>query len=367
MEQKPSHIFSLIILFCIIFLSCEKLEIPDNSKIEVKDSISSEENMDVQALSVLETISAYNETKTKISNKYVVGYIVGYINGNSIKSTEFVAGDSKTNIVIADTPVEKDYTNCIPVQLTTENQDCSKVRNALNLSANPHMLGKKIRIKGDIDIYMNSVGIKKTRECIILFDDFDYDAWNKEQENKQDSTNNSNNDDNEDSLPIDTIVPLDPIEDPNNNNNNDQTYENVAKYLMTHGTDFTNPYKVSDMTNGAIKQYQDSIMFDYISGCYVKGYIVGYVKGNKIETAVFDIGNLASNILLADNPNETDCNNCIAVQLPTSPTSCKKTRTALNLYENPTNLGKAVIIRGTIQKYMGKLGLKEANDYKFIE
>ncbi|GAA6257509.1 hypothetical protein F070042J6_33610 [Bacteroides sp. f07] len=93
---------------------------------------------------------------------------------------------------------------------------------------------------------------------------------------------------------------------------------------------------------------------------WVQGYIVGCVDGegktiateSKFE-APFTI---ASNILIADTPNETNYKNCIPVQL----VGGSDVRTALNLKDNAGNLGKIVMIYGSLEKYFGVAGLKSA-------
>lgn len=93
---------------------------------------------------------------------------------------------------------------------------------------------------------------------------------------------------------------------------------------------------------------------------WVQGYIVGCVDGegkaiateSKFE-APFTI---ASNILIADTPNETNYKNCIPVQLVGGSDVC----TALNLKDNAGNLGKVVMIYGSLEKYFGVAGLKSA-------
>ena len=90
---------------------------------------------------------------------------------------------------------------------------------------------------------------------------------------------------------------------------------------------------------------------------YVKGYIVGFVDGQKIaEGAKFsaDGCTVESNILIADNANEKDVTKCIPIQL----TANTKHRTALNLKDNSGIIGKTVVLGGYIQSYFGVNGLK---------
>ena len=89
---------------------------------------------------------------------------------------------------------------------------------------------------------------------------------------------------------------------------------------------------------------------------WIKGYIVGYVPGQKIAESVFGTtGEVSvSNILIAANPDETDYNKCMPIQLPGN----TDIRTKLNLKDNAGNLKKEVILYGNIEKYFGVVGLK---------
>ena len=103
----------------------------------------------------------------------------------------------------------------------------------------------------------------------------------------------------------------------------------------------------------------------YVEGsaisAWVEGYIVGSVDGMSISSnAVFGTGtSTKSNILISDNPNATSVNDCVPVQLPTG-----TVRNALNLVENPGNLGKKVKLNGSIEKYFGVAGFKSVTEYE---
>ena len=92
----------------------------------------------------------------------------------------------------------------------------------------------------------------------------------------------------------------------------------------------------------------------------VTGYIVGYVNGSAVgdegEYCVFGAENVEknTNILIADDPYETDYTKCLAVQLPNN-----EIRTALNLIDNPNNYQVKVVIKGSLEKYFNTAGLKD--------
>lgn len=92
-----------------------------------------------------------------IQDVWVEGYVVGFIDGRSMKKSVFGAEDAvKTNIIIASTPDEKDITRCVPVQLSYAN-----VRADLNLADNPQLYKEYVCIRGNVDWYMNVLGVKQ--------------------------------------------------------------------------------------------------------------------------------------------------------------------------------------------------------------
>ena len=96
---------------------------------------------------------------------------------------------------------------------------------------------------------------------------------------------------------------------------------------------------------------------------WVEGYIVGSVDGMTLSTnAVFGTAtSTKTNLLISDNPNTTNVNECIPVQLPSG-----AVRDALNLVDNPTNLGKKVKMNGSIEKYFGAPGFKSVKEFEFV-
>lgn len=95
---------------------------------------------------------------------------------------------------------------------------------------------------------------------------------------------------------------------------------------------------------------------------WVKAYIVGYIPQSTgdggpsytISDVVFSTDEAsATNIVIADNPAEKDINNCMAVQLPSG-----DVRSALNLADHPENIGKEIMLYGTMTSYYGGSGVK---------
>ncbi len=103
-----------------------------------------------------------------------------------------------------------------------------------------------------------------------------------------------------------------------------------------------------------------------ITSAYVKGYIVGSLKNGSFtdKNASFSAeGAVASNIMIADDASCTDFNLVAAVQL----VSKTDIRTALNLVDNPGNLGKQLTIAGNVTKYCGHMGVQKPTAFTLGE
>ena len=99
-----------------------------------------------------------------------------------------------------------------------------------------------------------------------------------------------------------------------------------------------------------------------IGSFFVKGYIVGQINGksmneSSVETAApftpSEGKTYNTNILIASNPDETNMDLMVPVQLPSG-----DLRTALNLPENEDMLKKEVLLYGNLEKYFGAPGVK---------
>ncbi|MBR2192467.1 MAG: hypothetical protein IJ910_04045 [Bacteroidaceae bacterium] len=106
-------------------------------------------------------------TFTKLNDMWMEGYVVGFVNGRTMKSTVFDTGNVATNIVIAERADVSDVEMCVPVQLTNNSKSNQETRSALNLKDHPEVLGKKVKIKGDIAKYMGVVGIRNAKEHVF--------------------------------------------------------------------------------------------------------------------------------------------------------------------------------------------------------
>lgn len=111
-----------------------------------------------EPFSVTKVIETYVDGKQIPS--YVKGYIVGYVDGNgyNAETVKFeVPAEAQTEILIADSPNETDFTKCIPVQLPK-----GDIRTGLELMGNPTYLGKQVLLYGSIETYFKTAGLKGT-------------------------------------------------------------------------------------------------------------------------------------------------------------------------------------------------------------
>ncbi len=102
------------------------------------------------------------------------------------------------------------------------------------------------------------------------------------------------------------------------------------------------------------------IAFNSGVGKWVEGYIVGVME---TDTDPFEANftgpwRTNSNIIIADDPNETNLNKCMMVQLPIG-----NIREALNLVSNPDNKGKIVKVQGNLESYFSQPGIRTLTGY----
>ncbi len=107
---------------------------------------------------------------------------------------------------------------------------------------------------------------------------------------------------------------------------------------------------------------QDAQKIPSTRNVWIKGNIVGFYSGSSYTSFVPGKENAsASNIALAAAPAETVATKTVPVQL-----SITSVREALNLKDNPSLLGKSVLIKGDVEPYFGAPGLKNASEYELI-
>lgn len=101
-------------------------------------------------------------------------------------------------------------------------------------------------------------------------------------------------------------------------------------------------------------------------GKWVSGYIVGWVDNatqnyaDENNTKFTEPATVATNVLIASSAAEKDYSKCVCVNLPTT----NGIRAAINLVDNPANLGKLLTVKGDVIKYFAMPGVKNVTEYK---
>lgn len=86
---------------------------------------------------------------------YVRGYIVGSAERSAVTGSHFgIENAVKTNLLIADSPVERDYKRCVSIGL-----EKGEIRDFMNLVDHPERLGVQITVFGVVKKYMYIPGI----------------------------------------------------------------------------------------------------------------------------------------------------------------------------------------------------------------
>ena len=100
----------------------------------------------------------------------------------------------------------------------------------------------------------------------------------------------------------------------------------------------------------------------------VEGYIVGYINGTSMTSgATFSLPKSSpnSNMLLADDPDETDQTQCLPVKLEDS--NNYGFRSALNLYDHPEKFRQKVLLLSWIGTYFRTTGVTRVYGYEWQE
>ena len=120
--------------------------------------------------------------------------------------------------------------------------------------------------------------------------------------------------------------------------------------LIGNGTK-ENPYLISDLL-----QLNTTILNQYADSVWVKGVVVGSINSNK-QNAIVD--SIPSNLALAVEAGITEFAKVVPVELKANSIF----RTNLNVKDNPTNIGKEIMLFGLIQSYFNTVGFKGVKDY----
>ncbi|MBQ7471698.1 MAG: chitobiase/beta-hexosaminidase C-terminal domain-containing protein [Prevotella sp.] len=123
--------------------------------------------------------------------------------------------------------------------------------------------------------------------------------------------------------------------------------------ILEKGT-FENPLTVADLLT------LDVNAIPFTEAVWVKAVIIGSCKSSG---ALEETPETASNIAIADAAGETE--KYVPVQLPADKDTNGNIRSTLNVVDHADNIGKEVMVKGDILKYMGRVGVKNTNAYVF--
>lgn len=253
----------------------------------------------------------------KTDRGWITGYIVGAVapevtTVSSAADIEFSADVVLANtLVIAPSADCTDWRQCMVISLPQS----TALRELGNLRDNPANYKKQIWLYGQLDTYMGTYGITGNSGASSQFRIEGVSAPGGE-------------------------IPA--------GNGTEASPYNVAQVIAL------NPTSTTESPAGG-------------SGVWVKGYIVGSMPTGGSSTVLsgtnFSTADAATtNMVIAPTADCTDYTKCIGIQLPTG-----AVRTALNLLDNPGNLGAEVALYGDVMKYCSGPGLKNVSKYTLGE
>lgn len=108
------------------------------------------------------------KTTSDVSNVWVEGYIVGWIDGKDYKTganfnNQTSESFNNTNLILAPSADTNSVANAIPCAIPT-----GSMRDKLGLKANPAIYKKHVLIKGTITKYFGQRGVKEISEYVEL-------------------------------------------------------------------------------------------------------------------------------------------------------------------------------------------------------
>lgn len=150
----------LPLLSIALVFSCQKIELPDSTTDEDKQSAAGGGNGASPSLDTSNALTVGEAMlMTADGNEVVIkGYIVGYVTTSMNRPTFSIPDDKpNTNMLLSDDPDEYDELCCLPVELPTTGKN---MRGLLNLYDHPEYFNQYIAIKGTLTTYFRVVGLK---------------------------------------------------------------------------------------------------------------------------------------------------------------------------------------------------------------
>ncbi len=134
----------------------------------------------------------------------------------------------------------------------------------------------------------------------------------------------------------------------------------VKNFIVAHGTP-SEPQEPEEAGSYTVSEAIEAFTSGKGGPAVITGYIVGTIDGQVYSEGCKFSGTATTqtNLLIADNADETNSSNCMPVQLPSG-----DVRKALNLVDNPQLYKKKVSLTGSLEKYFGVPGLKSVTKYE---
>ncbi|KMJ58887.1 endonuclease [Bacillus sp. LL01] len=140
----------------------------------------------------------------------------------------------------------------------------------------------------------------------------------------------------------------------------------VVMILLAFILTFSNLMPAMNITTYAAENQSTAITVEQaIANNSGTANVEGYIVGTVVSTNNFDLEapwSQATNLAIADSPNETDIRKMLPVQLPNN-----SIRTALNLVDNESNYHAKLQITGSLEAYFLVPGLKSPTDFTIID
>ncbi|TWP24805.1 hypothetical protein ETU10_02260 [Apibacter muscae] len=241
------------------------------------------------------------------TGKWVKGYIVGSVTGQSIvEGAQFNAPfTTQSNILIAASPNETDYTKCIPVQLPYDATGVNTVRPNLNLATNPVNFKREVMVYGDLTTYFNQAGMKNTSDYVLGKEDNSSNTLPEDGEENSQTTNT-------------LVFPGGDFEDYNAfisslNSFGIKPYANLSNqtginnsnslHLKTDGTS-ANEYVFTILAQKKLLQQPKKIQF-YIKGKSNKTISISLFKTDQISYYAFNLGDVSEDKVITASSNNS--------------------------------------------------------------
>lgn len=312
-------------------------------------------------------------------NVWVKGFIVGHRIGSA--NVSFSDTGHANNIIIADSKDENDASNVLGVGLNVIQAD-------LNLIDNKHVYKAEVKIRGALAAYYSNPGLDNAKEyeiiayhkpffisdvtevefqasgaalsSIVAITTIDTQAWTAASSDASWLTVAPTSGTGSGDVTVTAIE------------NTEATARTATITLTPTGDASLTPVVVNVTQAAAGEVARDGLTkaTAYIAadiaknqgqnGVWVRAFIVGSDNGGlKIGIT----GNAASdtNIVISDNIDASTEAEIVRVALPKG-----AGRTDLNLKENPDKLKAEVLLKGDLEAYFSKPGLKEVKEYEVI-